>query len=436
MSVRFSLAGKPNRKGEYPIRVSIVVNGSRFQSSIGICIPKERWSQNAQEVIVPRRGDQIQKLKNINIKLHSIISQFESFETGISDKITADDIRDAFYKLDRIKECRAEKTDVLTYFDRFVREEKAACGWTTATAEGFKTFRQHLKVICRGKSLDFFNEDGLRKFMRYLRETRQMKEITVLKYYKELRWFLHWAIRKGYVTEDRLFRDAPKIKLITQPVIFLTREELNRLFKFEVPPDGTKVKLKNLDGREYAKEVRDSEAMGIARDLFCFCAFTSLRYSDMARVKRSDISGNILYTTTQKTNDRLPIDLNSFAKSILTKYSGFVFPDDHALPVMSNQKMNCLLKDLCELCKLTSPVTKTYVQGGVRKEETKMKWELIGTHCGRKTFICFALSSGIPPQIVMKWTGHSDYKAMKPYIDIAEKTKAEQMAVFEKHLKK
>ena len=37
-------------------------------------------------------------------------------------------------------------------------------------------------------------------------------------------------------------------------------------------------------------------------------------------------------------------------------------------------------------------------------------------------------------QVVMKWTGHSDYKAMKPYINIAEKVKAEQMSIFEKGL--
>ena len=30
----------------------------------------------------------------------------------------------------------------------------------------------------------------------------------------------------------------------------------------------------------------------------------------------------------------------------------------------------------------------------------------------------------------MKWTGHSDYQAMKPYIDIAEKTKANAMKLF------
>lgn len=31
------------------------------------------------------------------------------------------------------------------------------------------------------------------------------------------------------------------------------------------------------------------------------------------------------------------------------------------------------------------------------------------------------------PNIVMKWTGHSDYKAMKPYIDIVDSIKASEM---------
>ena len=38
-----------------------------------------------------------------------------------------------------------------------------------------------------------------------------------------------------------------------------------------------------------------------------------------------------------------------------------------------------------------------------------------------------ALSIGIPPQVVMKFTGHVDYKSMKPYIDIAEKAKTDAM---------
>ena len=46
------------------------------------------------------------------------------------------------------------------------------------------------------------------------------------------------------------------------------------------------------------------------------------------------------------------------------------------------------------------------------------------------------LASGIPPQVVMKWTGHSDYQAMKPYIEIAEKTKADVMKLFETEMEK
>ena len=43
-------------------------------------------------------------------------------------------------------------------------------------------------------------------------------------------------------------------------------------------------------------------------------------------------------------------------------------------------------------------------------------------------------STGIAPQVVMKFTGHADYKSMKPYIDIAEKAKTDAMDAMEKAL--
>ena len=50
---------------------------------------------------------------------------------------------------------------------------------------------------------------------------------------------------------------------------------------------------------------------------------------------------------------------------------------------------------------------------------------------GRRTFISNALSLGITPDIVMKWTGHSDCKAMKPYISIMASIKASSMTKFD-----
>ena len=70
--------------------------------------------------------------------------------------------------------------------------------------------------------------------------------------------------------------------------------------------------------------------------------------------------------------------------------------------------------------------TTTY-KGHERIDEIAEKWELIGTHTGRRTFIIHALSRGIPPSIAMRWTGDSDYKSMKPYIDIVDEIKAKEM---------
>lgn len=230
---------------------------------------------------------------------------------------------------------------------------------------------------------------------------------------------------------DIVNKYRPKFKVLEKPVIFLTKEELLKLYNYEIPQNGTKVKLTDMNGLEYEKTVQEAGALAKTRDLFCFCAFTSLRYSDMASLKRTDIAGDKIYITTQKTNDRLPIDFSRNAHAILDKYKDVIFPMGRALPVISNQKMNKYLKDLGELCGFTDQITIVCYRADQRVEETYPKYALVGTHAARRTFICFALSNGIPPQVVMKWTGHSDYKAMRPYIDIAEKTKANAMKLID-----
>ena len=89
-----------------------------------------------------------------------------------------------------------------------------------------------------------------------------------------------------------------------------------------------------------------------------------------------------------------------------------------------------LLKELGELAEINEPVRETYYKGNERIDEVTPKYALLTTHAGRRTFICNALALGIPAQVVMKWTGHSDYKAMKPYIDIADDIKANAMNKF------
>ena len=60
-----------------------------------------------------------------------------------------------------------------------------------------------------------------------------------------------------------------------------------------------------------------------------------------------------------------------------------------------------------------------------------LKWELITTHCARRTFVVNSLRLGIPAEVIMKWTGHSDFKAMKPYIEIVDELKKENMSRYD-----
>ena len=136
-------------------------------------------------------------------------------------------------------------------------------------------------------------------------------------------------------------------------------------------------------------------------------------------MKRSDVKSDHIEVTTVKTADSLNIELNKYSKAILEKYKDIHFENNMALPVISNQKMNDYLKELGELAEINEPVRETYYKGNERIDEVTPKYALLSTHAGRRTFIC-----------KMKWTGHSDYKAMKPYIDIADDIKANAMNKF------
>ena len=92
--------------------------------------------------------------------------------------------------------------------------------------------------------------------------------------------------------------------------------------------------------------------------------------------------------------------------------------------------MNAELKELCKLAGISEPVRKTFYKGNERRDVTSPKHELVSTHTGRRSFICNALAKGIPVNVVMQWTGHADYKSMKPYVDVADSIRVQEMQKF------
>jgi integrase len=302
-----------------------------------------------------------------------------------------------------------EEIPFLQLFDEFVKECGAQNNWAASTCKKFSNAKKHLTDFDAYISFDKIDETTLNAYIEFLRN-KNLCNVTIAKQINFLKWFLRWTVKKGYNTHTAFSTFNPKLKSMQKKVIFLTWEELTQLKEYKVP-----------EQKKYLERVRD---------VFVFCCFTGLRYSDVCNLKRSDIKNNHIEITTVKTADSLMIELNNHSKAILDKYKEIPFEKDRVLPVVSNQKMNEYIKELGELAGINEPVRETYYKGNKRIDEVTPKYALLGTHAGRRTFICNALSLCIPANVVMKWTGHSDYTAMKPYIDIADKIKANEMEKF------
>lgn len=411
-----------------PISMRLTFNSTRINFSTGFRIDASKWDEQKQRVKNGCTNKAMQSAAEINTvlnqyeaELHSIFKKFETLDT----MPTKDQVKEAFNRMHLSESAKEEGATQLEQEEKkakrprpsdvmreFISENETINQWTWGTIEKFNAIENHFKDFNARLTLDEYDKAHLAKFVQFLIDKKDMRNSTVKKQLGYLKWFFRWCQEKGYCNCGDYQSYDPKLKTTPKKVIFLDEHELEQLETYEIP-----------ENKKYLERVRD---------VFLFCCYSSLRYSDVYNLKRSDIQNNKMLITTIKTHDDLAIELNKTTTALLKKYADCDFPGNKALPVITNQKMNDYLKELCELAGIDTPISEVFYKGGVRHEITTPKYALMSTHAGRRTFICKALSMNIPPEVVMKWTGHSDYKAMKPYIAVADKVKADAMKLFDK----
>jgi integrase len=400
-----------------PIRMRVIFSSNRVDFSTGYRIDLSKWDYEKQKVKNGCTNKLKQSASDINGELQKYYFQiqdiFKSFEIQNINP-TTEILKREFNALNRtsnkILDSKNTAIDFWQTFEKFIKECGRQNDWTESTFEKFDSVKNHLTSFNPKLTFNYFDENGLNEYVIFLRDIRKMRNSTIEKQLGFLKWFLRWANQRGFNEYKQFESFKPKLKKVPKKVIFLTTEELKQLREFLIP-----------ESKQYLDRVRD---------VFLFCCYSSLRYSDVYNLKRSNIKKEHIEITTVKTGDSLNIDLNNYTRAIIEKYNDVHFQNDKALPVISNQKMNDYIKELGELAGINEQIQETYYKGNERIDTVTPKYALLGTHAGRRTFICFALSLNIPVQIIMKWTGHSDYKAMKPYIDVADNIKANAMNKF------
>lgn len=228
-------------------------------------------------------------------------------------------------------------------------------------------------------------------FTRYLLEVVKLTDNSLSKQLAILKRFLSDAVERGR-TDKQDFKRWGWSK--REPdILALTRLEVQLLETIDLP---------------------ESHYLNNVRGLFLLSCYTGLRFSDVVVLKPEHDRGDRLVLVTTKTRDKLTIPMHPKARPLLDKlWAGSLHP-------ISNQKLNDYLKELCKRAGIDTPTEHNSYRGGQRITETLPKWQLISSHSGRRSFVTLALETGLPWDVIMKATGHTDFKSFRRYIHTTE----------------
>lgn len=397
------------------LRLRITWAGRALTLSVGYHVDRARWD-GARCRRGTTHGPQgvaaavINKvLENLERDIDAAFLGFESADAVPSpEELRAAVIRDS----------RKDGRSLSELADAYILEESELRHWSQSTVRSVKrSLKFFLDYAGPGTPLPRLKKSIMTGYLRHLqtRPTRDVKRAgsqplmkaglsnsSANRYLSFLFPFFRWIRAKGLAIDPGLLVPPKGMPTTRQPVVFLTMEELAR-FRAAASTDAEK---------------RVAEA-------FVFACFTGLRYSDFSTLDWSQVGPSWISVQVRKTRALLSVELNEVSSGILSAIPGpragrvFDLPD--------NAHFNKATKALARRAGIDAPVETVSYTGTERRAKVLPKWHYVTSHTPRKTFVCNALSLGIPPEVVMKWTGHSTYKAMRPYIDILSEAKREAM---------
>ena len=220
--------------------------------------------------------------------------------------------------------------------------------------------------------------ENIKAYDEFLHNEYKRTQTTINNYHKVLRKYTQLAFLLGYIQSDpykhplcRFSRGTSKER---RPLV---EDELLLIRNYE----------------DFSPKLEH------VRDLFIFCAYTGLSYSD------SQVFD--FKTMTEKLTDGYFIDGkrvktgNTFFTPILPPAMEVLKKYDYQLPRITNQKANEYLYDIKNILKINKPLT---------------------MHVARHSFATLLLSNDVPLQDVSRMLGHESLKTTQIYAHILKST--------------
>jgi site-specific recombinase XerD len=384
---------KVKQSGLCPVMGRITIDTKVAQFSTKTDVDSTLWDiktgraigKNSQSILVNRAIDRLTQ-------------EINKFYTEMVDKqgyVTAELVKNALYGIGRKQDM------LLKLFNEHNQEFKLRVGVNRVedTYSSYLRSYRHLFNFLSQKygmediALDKLNLNFIDAYDFYLRVDRQMTQNTILGHLIILKKIIRRAIHQGILNRD------PFVNYIAEQP-----EKQRRHLKLEEIDKIMQVPIA-------------SKKVCHTRDMFIFCCFTGLAYSDIRNLSQINITtqtdGSLwINIKRQKTKSECNIRLLDIPKQIIDKYR--------------NDRKSDKVFNMISLASICRNLEKIAILCGIEHITFHMARHNFGTH--------ITLSQGVPIETVSRMMGHRSIATTQIYAKITNKKVNEDMKLLSERI--
>lgn len=388
---------KKNEFGKAPIYARITINEVRTEFSTKRFIEPEKWVNKAGYA----KGNS-EEIKTLNSHITTVRTQlFQHYnkllETG--KPVTAESVKNSYFGI-------TEKSKTILEVFQYHNDQMKTLinkDYSFGTYERYCTALNHTKDFLQYKykvsdyPIKLVNHEFVTEYEYYLKAVCKCSHNTAIKYLTNFKKIMRICLGNGWIDKDPFINYRFHLREVEREI--LHQHEIQAI----------------------ADKEFSTTRLEQVRDVFLFCCFTGLAYSDVKKLTKEHLIIGIdgerwIKINRTKTDTRSSIPILPMAQAILDKYSNHpkCNTERSLLPVNTNQKMNAYLKEIAGVC-------------GIEKNIT--------FHIARHSFATtITLQNDVPIESVSKMLGHKSIKTTQHYAKVLDKKVCSDMALLKEKM--
>lgn len=328
MHLHFYLEKRISNRGNIshgcPLILSVAYSSNRIKVYTGKKVPEAEWDKKPERMR-PQYSGSAELNAYLDLLSKRVLEYYNEYMNPGAAPVPA------AFRIEIRKMIHSEVPQFFPLLLRFMEENNGK--WSNSTFKKIKSFYNQLKefsivrqVIIEPQKV---NRELAEMIIDYYR-SKGLRDTSIKKNLDLLRWFMNWALHEGLIfnRDFEMISFSPEKNKLERKENFLGWNELIKFYSFA--------------GLSKKEEW--------CRDVFCFIAFSGIRFSRVSKLRKENLSGWRI-TCIHGNNDG--IMLNRFAFEICRKYENKYYRNNSLFPSLSLITFHKYIRLVAEKANLT-----------------------------------------------------------------------------------